>query len=172
MSVLCAPQPYQHLMLLVFLTLAKMFLKGNSLSGSFTSCETWFSVSHFLNVFFVHLWTKYESESHSVLPNSLRPRGAPNVCPTSFAFASTFAVVVQSLSCVWVFATPWAAAHQASLSITQLQRSCKLMSIESVMPSNHLILYRSLFLLPSIFQGILSQFFTSGDYNIGASASA
>ena len=113
MSVLCAPQPYQHLILLVFLTLAKMFLKGNSLSGSFTSCETWFSVSHFLNAFFVHLWTKYESESHSVLPNSLRPRGAPNVCPTSFAFASTFAVVVQSLSCVWIFSTPWVAARQA-----------------------------------------------------------
>jgi len=91
MSALCAPHPYQHLMLLVFLTLAKMFLEGNSLSGSFTSCETWFSVSHFLNAFFVHLWTKCESESesHSVLSNSLQPHGAPSLCPTSFAFANS-----------------------------------------------------------------------------------
>ena len=121
MSVLCAPHPYQHLMLLVFLTLAKMFLEGNSLSGSFPSCETWFSVSHFLNAFFVHLWTKCESESesHSVLSNSLQPHSAPSLCSTSFAFASTF-VVVQLLSHVWLFATPWTAACQASLSITQL----------------------------------------------------
>ena len=57
---------------------------------------------------------------------------------------------VQSLSYVWLFATPWIAACQASLSITNSQSSRRLTSIESVMPSSHLILYRPLFLLPSI----------------------
>ena len=62
---------------------------------------------------------------------------------------------VQSLSQVWLlFATPWTAACQASLSITNSQSLPKLMSIESVMPSNHLILCRPLFLLPSIFPSI------------------
>ena len=60
---------------------------------------------------------------------------------------------VQSLSRVWLFATPWTAACQASLSVTNSQSSPKLMSIESVMPSNHLILCRPL-LLPSIFPSI------------------
>ena len=54
---------------------------------------------------------------------------------------------VQLLSSVWLFATPWIAAHQASLSITNPRSLLKLMSIESVMPSSHLILCRPLFLL-------------------------
>ena len=58
---------------------------------------------------------------------------------------------VQLLSRVWLFATPWTAAHQASLSITNSQSLLELMYTESVMPSNHLILCRSLLLLPSIF---------------------
>ena len=57
---------------------------------------------------------------------------------------------VQSLSCVRFFVTPWTAACQASLSITNSQSLPKLMSIESVMPFNHLILCRPLLLLPSI----------------------
>ena len=61
---------------------------------------------------------------------------------------------VQSLSCVQLFATPWITARQASLSITNSQSSLKLMSIESVMPSNHLILCCPLLLLPSIFPSI------------------
>ena len=61
---------------------------------------------------------------------------------------------VQSLSCVWLSATPWIAARQASLSITNSQSPPKPMSIESVMPSNHLILCRFLLLLPSIFPSI------------------
>ena len=61
---------------------------------------------------------------------------------------------VHSLSCVRLFATPWTAAPQASLSITNCQTLPKPMSIESVMPSNHLILYRPLLLLPSIFPSI------------------
>ena len=58
---------------------------------------------------------------------------------------------VQSLSCVQLFATPWTTACQASLSITNSQNLPKLMSIESVMPSDYLILCRPLLLLPSIF---------------------
>ena len=57
---------------------------------------------------------------------------------------------VQSLSHVRLFATPWTAARQASLSITNSRSSLKLTSIESVMPSSHLILYRPLLLLPPI----------------------
>ena len=60
---------------------------------------------------------------------------------------------VQSLSRVRLFATPWTAAHQASLSITNSRSPPKLMSIESVMPSNHLIFWHPL-LLPSIFPSI------------------
>ena len=61
---------------------------------------------------------------------------------------------VQLLSHVQLFATPWIAARQASLSITNSQSSLKLMSIELVMPSSHLILCHSLLLLPSIFSSI------------------
>ena len=61
---------------------------------------------------------------------------------------------VQLLRCVWLFATPWNAALQASLSITNSWSLFKLMSIESVMPSNHLVLCHSLLLLPSIFPSI------------------
>ena len=62
--------------------------------------------------------------------------------------------VVQSLSCVRLFATPWTAACQASLSITISRSLLKLMSVESMMPSHHLILCRPLLLLPSIFPRI------------------
>ena len=61
---------------------------------------------------------------------------------------------VQLLSCVQLFANPWTPACQASLSITNSWSLLRLKSIESVMPSNHLILYRSLLLLPSIFPSI------------------
>ena len=61
---------------------------------------------------------------------------------------------VQSLSCVQLFATPWTAACQASLSITKSQNLLKLMSTETVMPPNHLILCHPLLLLPSIFPSI------------------
>ena len=60
---------------------------------------------------------------------------------------------IRSLSCARLFVTPWTAAHQASLSITNSWSLLKLMSIESVMPSNHPILCRPL-LLPSIFPSI------------------
>ena len=77
----------------------------------------------------------------------------------------------QLLSCVWLFATAWTATHQASLSITNSQSLLKLMSIESVMPSNHLILCHPLssclqsFPASQSFQ--MSQVFTSGGQRIG-----
>ena len=61
---------------------------------------------------------------------------------------------IQSLSLVRLFANPWTAACQASLSVTSSQSLLKLMSIESVMPSNYLILCHPLLLLPSIFPSI------------------
>ena len=74
---------------------------------------------------------------------------------TSLIFIRWFAiVVVQSLSCVLLFMIPWTAACQASLSFTVSQNLLKLMSIESVMLSNHLILCHPLLLLPSIFPNI------------------
>ena len=83
---------------------------------------------------------------------------------------------VQSLSCVRLLSTPWTAARQASLSITNSQGLPKLMSIESVMPSNHLILCHPYFLLPPSFPASRSfpksPFFTSGGQSIGVSASA
>ena len=85
-------------------------------------------------------------------------------------------VQCSSVSHVWLFATPWTEAHQASLSITNSQSLLKLMSIKSVMPSNHLILCCPLlFCIPSFsasgsFQ--MSQFFTSGGRSIEVSASA
>ena len=63
-------------------------------------------------------------------------------------------VLVQLLSCAWLFATPWTEACQASLSFTISKNLLKLKSIESVMPSNHLTLCHPLLLLPSIFSSI------------------
>ena len=63
-------------------------------------------------------------------------------------------VVVQSLSRVWLFVTPWTAAHQSSLSFTISQSLLKLMSIESVMPSYHLVLCHPLLILLSVFPSI------------------
>ena len=63
-------------------------------------------------------------------------------------------VVVQSLSCVQLFTTPWTAARQASLSFTISRGLLKLMSIELVMPSSRLIFCRPLLLLPSVFPSI------------------
>ena len=83
---------------------------------------------------------------------------------------------VQSHTCVQLFVTPWTAAGQFPLSITNCCSLLKLMSIESMIPSNHLILCRPLLLLPSIFPSIrvfqMSQFFASGGQSIGVSHSA
>ena len=88
----------------------------------------------------------------------------------------SFGFVVQSLICVQLFATPWTSAGQVSLSFTVSASLLKLMSIELVMLSNHLILCQPLFILPSIFPSIslflMSQLFASGGQSTGASASA
>ena len=73
---------------------------------------------------------------------------------TKFNLTIFFLFSVQSLSHVPLFVTPWTAAHQASLSINNSQSLLRLKSIESVMPSNHLILCRPLLLLLSIFPSI------------------
>ena len=82
----------------------------------------------------------------------------------------------QSVSCVRNFVTPWTAVHQASLSITNTWSVLKLMCIESIMPSNHLILCRPLLLLPSSFPSSgsfpMSQFLLSGGQSIEAEAEA
>ena len=72
----------------------------------------------------------------------------------NFQQYSVYFSSVQSFSPVWLFVMPWTVACQASLSITNSQSLLKLMSIKSVMPSNHLILYHPLFLLPSICSSI------------------
>ena len=83
---------------------------------------------------------------------------------------------VQSLSRVWLFATPWIPARQASLSITNSRSSLRLTSIESVMPCSHLILCRPLLLLPQIPPASesfpMSQLFTWGGQSTGVSALA
>ena len=72
----------------------------------------------------------------------------------NYVASMSFAAVVQLLSRVWLFATPWTAAHQASLSFTISQSLLKLMSIESVMAPHRLVLCCPLLLLPSIFPSI------------------
>ena len=89
----------------------------------------------------------------------------------SFSRSIVDFVIVQSLSRVRLFATPWTAARQASLSITSSQSLLKLVSVESVMPSDHPILCRPL-LPPSIFPSIRVFPNESGGQSIRASASA
>ena len=77
----------------------------------------------------------------------------------------TILFLVQSLSSVWLLVTPWTEAHQASLSFTISESLLKLMSIESVMPSNHLNLCHSLLFLPSIFFFLKHISFNCQDYS-------
>ena len=99
------------------------------------------------------------------------PQGSPRDQPLVLRF-----VVVQPLSPVRLFVIPGTAARQTSLSFTVSWSLLKLMSIELVMPSNHLILCRPLLLLPAIFPSTgscpVSQLFASGGQTIGVSASA
>ena len=92
----------------------------------------------------------------------------------SFSLFFLLFSLVQSLSHILLFATPWTVVGQASLSITNSWSLLKLMSIESVMPSNHLILCHPLLLpsFPSSGSFPISQFFASGGQIIGVSASA
>ena len=108
-------------------------------------------------------------------PPRLGPQLAPVLQHVS-ARALGVVAVVQLLSCVRLFANLWTAARQASLSFTISQSLLKLVSIESVMPSNHLILCRPLLLLPASFPASgslpLSRLLASGGQSIGASASS
>ena len=142
----------------------------------FTKCAC--VLSHFSHVqFFATLWTVAcqaplsmgfsRQEQWSGLPSpTLGDLPYPEIKPATLLspalwgrFFTTSATwipfsSVQSLSCVRLFVTSWTAAHQASLPITNSRSLLKLMSIESVMPSNHLILCHLLLLLPSIFPSI------------------
>ena len=110
----------------------------------------WFHMYSKVIQLYIH---KYLSFSDSVSYKetlSIVPRARVGPCWLSILYISS----VQSLGRVRLFVTPWAAACVASLSITISQSSLKLISIESVMPSSHLILCRLLLLLPSIFPSI------------------
>ena len=95
-----------------------------------------------------------------------------------FPYIQSFPIFssVQSLSPVWLFATPWIAAHQASLSTMNSWSLLTLLFTESVMPSNHLILCHLLLLplqsFPASGSFLMNQFFTSGGQSIGVSVSA
>ena len=116
-----------------------------------------------------HRFDPWLERSHKAKINELK-------CFSSVQFGSVQFSLVQSLSRVQLFATPWIAARQSSLSITNSRSLPKLMSIELVMPSSHLILCHSLLLLPSIPPSIRvfssSQLFAWGGQSIGVSASA
>ena len=118
------------------------------------------------------VWYKYSRHSNFAL-----------ICVSmlffpTFLLFSPFVLIssVQSLSPVWLFATPWTAARQASLSITISRSLLTLMSIKSVMPSNHLILCCPLSSCSQSFPASgslsVSQLFALGGQRIGASASA
>ena len=105
---------------------------------------------------------------------SLLPHGV-HTSSSSYSVKYSVAIVVQSLGHMWLL-WPWTAAHQASLSFTVSQSLLKLKSIESTVPSKHLILCHPLLLLPSIFPSIRvfpsSHFFASCGQIIAGSASA
>ena len=94
-------------------------------------------------------WSQFSVNRGSHWLGTMAELGVAYISEPSVQFSS-----VQSLSHVWLFPTPWTAARQASLSITNSQSLLKLMSIESVMPYNHLIFCCPLLLPPSIFPSI------------------
>ena len=96
---------------------------------------------------------KYYDELHKTVWKSLTVQVVVHHLAGLASFENLFSSV-QLLSCIWLFATPWTAAGQASLSITNSWSLLKFMCIESVTPYNHLILCRPLLLLPSIFSSI------------------
>ena len=110
-----------------------------------------------------------------IYKKSLRKWLRTGVVETLPEFNSSIFIVIQLLSHVQLFATPWTAAHQATLFFTISQSLLKLMSIESVMLSNHLILCHPLLLPPSVFPSIRGFFNELAPCirwsNIGASVS-
>ena len=93
-------------------------------------------------------WTNYSSNSKSSSSNSHSLNSVATASVVAIVIVANQFSSVQSLSSVRLFATPWIAARQASLSITNSQSLPRLVSIKSVMPSSHLILYRPLLLPP------------------------
>ena len=136
----------------------------------FTLSSTCFNLNLLFFLFSQEILEKW-SDNHT-LRCTAPPKGI-NVRHCIFfslkAFDQLVVVVVQSLSCVQLSATPWTAAHQASLSFTIPQSLLKLMSIDSVMSSNHLFLCCPL-LVPSIFPASgsfpMNRLFTLGGQNI------
>ena len=128
------------------------------MSGSYTSLP---EICYFYNIF-VNCFYKI---SHLITVRIQKIQGM-----------ISFQVIVQSLSYFLLFATPWTAAHLASLSFTVSQRLLKLIAIELMMPSNPLILCHHLLLLPLIFPSIKVFYnelaLISGGLSIGASSSA
>ena len=119
------------------------------------------------------LWPHESQHARPPCP-SPTPRVYPNSCPSSrWCHPATSSSAIPFAQYVQLFATPWTAAHQASLSITSSHSSLRLLSIKSVMPSSHLILCRPLSSCLQSFPGSfqMSQFFASGGQSIGASAS-
>ena len=122
-------------------------------------------------------WPNYIPSQETQRCEKLKVKGQKNISHiTSIQKWADMATVQFSLSHVQLFATPLTAARQASPSITNSQSLFKFMSIESVMPSNHLILCHPLLLLPSVFPNM--RVFSNksvllwGSQSIGASASA
>ena len=107
----------------------------------------------------------YPCQDLSIFFDYIHPTGYEVV----FAFWFSFSLV-WSLSHVWLFVTPWTAARQASLSIIKSWSLLKLMSVELVMPSSHLIHCRPLFLLPSIFPSIRQPKYWSFSFSISCSS--
>ena len=105
-------------------------------------------------------WKILHQKSETSLISFCELHSSESISPSSLACALIYGIdiyfnthqfsSVQLLSRVWLFATPWIAARQASLSITNFRSSLRLTSIKSVMPSNHLLLCRPLLLLPPI----------------------
>ena len=126
-------------------------------------CATW-KAQHTQTHTHTHIWKAPQPYTNMLF--GLKKTGNPDTCNNMDQSEGQHAkwnkpdtgkhsvISVQSLSHVRLFATPWIAARQASLSITNSWSPLKLMSIESVMPSNHLILCRSLLFPPSIFPSI------------------
>ena len=135
------------------------------INKTFPTSVDGFSLIH-LHIMQLPMWLKHKMKSLDWKPEKyLQMEQGQRVSFTS----------LQLLSHVQLFATPWTAARQASLSITNSQSLPKLMSVELGMPCNHLILCHPLLFLPSIFSNIrvfqMSQFFAWGGQNIGVSAS-
>ena len=137
------------LILLGLLITTEFFISSNASSVS-TGIIKWF----FLFSLFIYPLTMKDFFLRLPIPAvvlllpcaSCGPRGPENFFSAFVLYlpnACKAVVVIQSLSHVWLFATPWTAAHQASLSFTISRSLLKLVSIESVMPSNHLILCHS-----------------------------